>query len=95
MYREGIPKSLIEGCAAGLAIVTTNMPGCKETVELKNGVCLKEQDENELASVIEKLVSNKELTKLMGQRSRMLAVAKFDETKINNAILDIYRELLN
>ena len=35
-YREGLPRSLIEAAAAGLPIVTTDVPGCRETVE--NGV---------------------------------------------------------
>ena len=32
-YREGLPKSLIEAVACGLPIVTTDVPGCRETVK--------------------------------------------------------------
>ncbi len=92
-YGEGIPKSLIEGCATGLAIITTNSPGCVETVEAGNGLCIAHQDSSELANAIESLILNSNITKLMGQKSRQLAERKFDLNKINDSILRIYAEL--
>jgi glycosyltransferase involved in cell wall biosynthesis len=58
-YREGMPKTLIEACAMGRAIITTDAIGCRECVEEGiNGFKVPIKDANSLAKAIEKLVNN-------------------------------------
>ncbi len=83
-YREGTPRSLIEACAMGKPIVTTWVPGCKETViEGYNGRFCEPMNTIDLAEKMMAMYqsSAKELTQ-MGNNSRQLAVEKFDHEKI-------------
>lgn len=80
-YREGTPKTLLEAAALGKPIVTTNVPGCKETVtDGENGYLCQVRNATDLAAKMEKLylLPDEEL-KQMGRASRQLAVNKFDE----------------
>ena len=84
-YREGMPKSLIEACAIGRAIITTDSIGCKECVdEGINGLKVPVYSSKELAIAIETLIINKNLITLMGENSRKKAENEFD---INDVIL--------
>ncbi len=80
-YREGTPKTLLEAAALGKPIVTTNVPGCKETVmDGENGFLCEVRNAADLAAKMEQLylLPATELKK-MGALSRQLAVTKFDE----------------
>ncbi len=80
-YREGTPRTLLEAAALGKPIVTTNVPGCKETViDGYNGYLAEVRNGADLAAKMEKvyLLSDTEL-ETMGQNSRQLALDKFDE----------------
>ncbi len=89
-YREGTPKSLLEALAIGRPIITTNMPGCKETViDNKNGyICIPKSAE-ELALRMEEFISLDFNQKLeMGRQSRKIAEQKYDEQIVINAYLN-------
>ncbi|PXY44353.1 glycosyltransferase family 1 protein [Flavobacterium hydrophilum] len=93
-YREGMPKTLIEACAIGRAIVTTDAIGCKECVdEGINGFKVPVYSINELAIALEKLVSNVDLIKEMGQNSRLKAEKEFDVNNVISMHLNIYKDL--
>lgn len=93
-YREGMPKSLIEACAIGRAIVTTDAIGCRECVEEgKNGFKVPVKSTKELAMAIEKLVLSKELREQMGNFSRRKAELEFSQEMVINTHLDIYNKL--
>ncbi|WP_066834879.1 glycosyltransferase family 4 protein [Rufibacter ruber] len=80
-YREGTPRTLLEAAALGKPIVTTNVPGCKETVvDGYNGYLCEVRNGADLAANMEKVLnlSEQELQTL-GQNSRRLALEKFDE----------------
>ncbi|WP_205500150.1 glycosyltransferase family 4 protein [Rufibacter psychrotolerans] len=80
-YREGTPRTLLEAAAMGKPIVTTNVPGCKETViDGYNGYLCEVRNGADLAAKMEQvyLLSDQELQN-MGQKSRRLAEEKFDE----------------
>jgi glycosyltransferase involved in cell wall biosynthesis len=80
-YREGTPRTLLEAAALGKPIVTTNVPGCKETVvHGYNGYLCDVRSATDLAAKMEQLylLSDKAL-QTMGQNSRRLAEEKFDE----------------
>ncbi|WP_210488272.1 glycosyltransferase family 4 protein [Rufibacter aurantiacus] len=80
-YREGTPRTLLEAAAMAKPIVTTNVPGCKETViDGYNGYLCEVRNGTDLAAKMEQvyLLSNPEL-QTMGHNSRRLAEEKFDE----------------
>jgi glycosyltransferase involved in cell wall biosynthesis len=94
-YREGMPKSLLEACAVGRAIVTTNAIGCKETViEGINGFKVPVGNSSDLASAMEKLINNHELIKQMGHNSRLKAEKEFDVKNVVQKHIEIYNSLL-
>jgi glycosyltransferase involved in cell wall biosynthesis len=77
-YREGLPKSLIEAASAGRAIVTTDVPGCREVVtHMVNGLLVQPRDVTALASAIEKLVNDPKLRQSMGKENRQKAESEY------------------
>ncbi|MFC6997147.1 glycosyltransferase family 4 protein [Rufibacter roseus] len=80
-YREGTPRTLLEAAALGKPIVTTNVPGCKETVvDGYNGYLCEVRNGADLAAKMEQVYLLPELQlQTMGQNSRQLAEDKFDE----------------
>lgn len=92
-YREGMPKTLLEACAIGRAIITTDAVGCKECVdEGENGLKVPIYSVNELATAIEKLVNNPNLLTEMGLASRRKAELEFDVRKVVERHLEIYNK---
>ena len=94
-YREGMPKTLIEACAMGRAIITTNAIGCRECVdEGINGLKVNVKDAKGLASAIEKLVNNPNKIIEMGKASRLKAEQEFDVNFVLQTHLKIYKQYL-
>lgn len=94
-YREGLPKSLIEACAVGRPIVTTDVPGCRECVdEGVNGYLVPLKSVKELADAIEKLVMNLDLRISFGWSSRKKAEQDFSIENVINKTFAIYESLL-
>lgn len=90
-YREGMPKSLLEACAIGRAIVTTDAVGCRECVdEGVNGLKVSVYSTVELAGAIEKLILNHELIQEMGENSRKKAEQEFDVKNVIYKHIEIY-----
>jgi glycosyltransferase involved in cell wall biosynthesis len=87
-YREGIPRSILEALATGRAIVTTDAPGCRETViEGKNGFLVPPRDHVKLSQAMERFIVDPNLLKTMGQRSNELARERFDVHAVNRLLL--------
>lgn len=94
-YREGFPKTLIEAAAASRAIITTNVPGCKDAIiKNKTGILVPPKDPIKLADAIELLIKKPNIRIAMGKRGRQLAEREFRIEKIVKAHMDIYRDLL-
>ena len=94
-YREGMPKSLLEACAVGRAIVTTDAVGCRECVEEGvNGYKVPVHSSEKLAEAIEILANDKDLIVKMGQNSRKKAENEFDVKNVIAKHLEIYSDLL-
>lgn len=75
-YREGVPRSLIEAMALGKAIITSDTPGCRDTVkEGVNGYLVRPLSEEELANTILKV--DAVAAQALGAASRALAMEKF------------------
>lgn len=93
-YREGMPTVLIEACAVGKPIVTTDAIGCKECVEEGlNGYKVSVKSVVELADAIEKLINSPNDRERMGLYSRKKAESEFDQrnfVKIHMAIFESF-----
>lgn len=88
-YHEGTPKSVLEAMAMGRAILTTDAPGCRETVgEGLNGYLVPPRAVKTLARAMEKLIEEPELTRQMGAESRLIAAAKYDVRLVNASIME-------
>ena len=95
-YREGLPKSLIEAAAAGRAIVTTDVPGCREVVQDgENGFLVPVRDAKELAAAIKKLINNPGLLITMGKKSRLIAEQEFSIDQVVSKTLGIYSKIVS
>ncbi len=94
-YREGVPKSLIDACAIGRPIVTTNSIGCKDVVDDGiNGFLVPVRDSEALAQKLRILIEDKELRVRMGKASRNKAEREFDIKKVIKRHLEIYKALI-
>ena len=87
-YREGTPRTVLEAMAMGRAIVTTDAPGCRETVvHGDNGLLVPVQDAEALAQAMGRFVDEPSLQQSMGVRSRQMAEDKYDVHKVNAAMM--------
>lgn len=89
-YREGVPRSSQEAMAVGRPILTTDVPGCRETViDGENGFLVPPFDVNALAEKMIWFIEHPEQIEPMGLASRKIAEEKFDVHKVNARMLDI------
>jgi len=87
-YREGTPRSVLEAMAMGRAIITTDAPGCRETVrEGENGLLVPPRDADSLFDAMMRFVDEPDLARTMGAASRRLAEAKYDVRQVNADLL--------
>lgn len=87
-YREGTPRTVLEAMAMGRAIITTDAPGCRETVvDGINGMLVTVKSVKALVSAMQAFVDQPDLTVQMGRKSRELAVAKYDVRQVNAIML--------
>jgi glycosyltransferase involved in cell wall biosynthesis len=90
-YPEGIPRCLIEGAAAGAPIVTTDTPGCRETViQGVSGYLCAPRSTEHLAQSIFAILATPGAVARMGQASRRHAVDRFDIRKVSAAFIELY-----
>lgn len=88
-YREGTPRTVLEAMAMGRPIITTDAPGCRETViDGYNGYLVPVKAVEELAAAMERFIVNPELIIEMGKASRQLVEEKFDVNAVNQSMLE-------
>ncbi|HEX8467541.1 MAG TPA: glycosyltransferase family 4 protein [Allosphingosinicella sp.] len=88
-YREGTPRTVLEAMATGRAVITTDAPGCRGTVEEGgNGLLVPVADSDALYSAMRRFVVEPGLAERMGEASLRLVREKFDVHKVNAAILE-------
>jgi glycosyltransferase involved in cell wall biosynthesis len=91
-YREGMPRAVLEGMAMARAIITTDVPGCRETViNGENGFLVQVKNVEELANAMKKFILSSDLAYTMGLVSRKIAENKFDVNLVNNHILKVMK----
>jgi len=95
VYGEGVPRILIEAAAAGLPLVATNVPGCREIViDGINGYLVPVRNPQALAEAILTLLNEGGLCESMGQAGRELVLKNFDEKSVLDRTIGVYKEIL-
>lgn len=93
-YREGLPKSLIEAAAAGRAMVSTDVPGCREIARHEETALLvPPRDAEALAKAIARLLDEPGLRARLGRRGRDVVVEEFSAAQVVAQHIAVYREL--
>ncbi|NMG16643.1 glycosyltransferase family 4 protein [Aromatoleum bremense] len=87
-YREGTPRTVLEAMAMGRPIITTDAPGCRETVvDGDNGFLVPVKAVEELAAAMLRFIEDPVLVARMGARSRRIAEEKYDVHRVNAVML--------
>lgn len=87
-YREGTPRSVLEAMAMGRPVITTDAPGCRETVEDGvNGLRVPPRDAGALEAAMERLILHPEQAAAMGEASLERVRARYDVHRVNAQIL--------
>ena len=87
-YHEGTPKTVLEAMATGRSIITSDAPGCRETVtDGYNGYLVPIKDTNRLVEKMKTLIEDASTSKLMAERSLKLAIEKYDVKLVNESIM--------
>lgn len=94
-YREGLPKGLIEAAACESALITTDVPGCREVVDdRENGLLVPARNASALATAIEELLVNRNLRDKLAGAARQKAIAEFEQSIVLSKTLAVYRSCL-
>ena len=89
-YREGVPRSTQEAMAMGRPVITTDAPGCRETVvEGVNGLLVPPRDVDALERAMLRFIEEPALVARMGQESRRLAEERFDVRRANAVLMEM------
>ncbi|MGO2074867.1 MAG: glycosyltransferase family 4 protein, partial [Pseudoalteromonas sp.] len=89
-YHEGLPRTVLEAMATGRPILTTDVPGCRETVvNGENGWLVEKANIKQLAERMIWFIENSEQWQRMANNSREIAIEKFDVHKVNADLLKI------
>lgn len=94
-YREGVPKALLEACASGRAIVTTDAPGCREVVEHEvNGLLIPTRNAHALADALQVLIDDPERRARFGLAGRRRAEEQFGVERVVARTIALYSRVL-
>ena len=90
-YREGMPKALLEAAAAGCAVVTTDVPGCRDAIQQNvTGLLAKPQNADNLAEMLLVLINNENMRRKFGMNGQRLAQEEFSIERVVRAHFDLY-----
>jgi glycosyltransferase involved in cell wall biosynthesis len=90
-YREGLPKALIEAAASGRAVVTTDVPGCRDAIDPgRTGLLVEVRNTEALAQAIRTLLDDPACLRAMGEAGRRWAEQVFDLREVVSRHLTIY-----
>jgi glycosyltransferase involved in cell wall biosynthesis len=88
-YREGTPRAILEAMASGRPVITTDAPGCRETVvDGRNGFLVPARDIEALVAAMRYFVEQPDKVAVMGAESRRLAIDKYDVRKVTRSIIE-------
>jgi glycosyltransferase involved in cell wall biosynthesis len=87
-YREGTPRTVLEAMAMGRAVITTDTPGCRETVrDGETGLLVPVRDVDAVAAAMRRLAGDAELRAAMGAAGYRLCRDKYAVERVNAAML--------
>ena len=93
-YGEGLPKSLLEAAASGCAIVTTDIPGCREIVQHGvSGWLVPVRDIGALATALQQAIEQPGLRARYGSSARALIATDFSMSRVASETISVYDEL--
>ena len=88
-YAEGTPRTVLEAMCMGRPIITTDAPGCRETVvDGRTGYLVPVRDSDILAERMIRFIENPDLIRKMGKKSRKFAEKKFDVHQVNAKMIE-------
>tara|TARA_B100001964_G_C14227488_1_gene598361 strand:- start:517 stop:1659 length:1143 start_codon:yes stop_codon:yes gene_type:complete len=91
-YREGMPKSILEASSCKCAIVTTNVPGCKEAIiNNQTGLLVEKNDIDGIVDSVAYLIKNNEECSRYGHNGREYMLKEFDEKIILSQFINIFK----
>lgn len=91
-HREGFPRSAMEAAAMGLAVVATDIRGCRQVVDSgTTGLLVPLGDVAALVAAVEQLGADADLRARMGQAGRRKALREFDQQRIIDITLAAYQ----
>lgn len=94
-YREGFPKVLIEAAACGRAIITSDVPGCRDAIiPYQSGLLVPSRSAADLADAIQILIEDGNLRQQMGKTGRLLAEQRYSIADVVATHLQIYQKLI-
>lgn len=93
-YREGLPLALAEAAACGRAVITTDVPGCRDTVTNSTGWLVPARDSHGLTRALEQALTQRSELVARGAAARQLAAERFDVRRVVEQTLGTYAELL-
>ena len=95
-YAEGVPRVLLEGAAASAALIATDRPGCREVVEHNvSGLLVPEGDVSALVAALRTLILDPDARVRLGQAARRKIEMEFEESKVVEATIAVYHQLLS
>ena len=95
-YREGLPKSLLEGAAAGRPLIATNVPGCRDvTIDGRTGILVGPRDAPALATAMQALADDPDRRRALGDRARTLVGERFASEIIIGETRLLYDRILS
>ena len=87
-YREGTPRTVLEAMAMGRPVITTDAPGCRQTVEHGvNGFLVPVRDADALADRMSWFLHNPDAVTSMGAESRRICLERFDVVQVNREMI--------
>jgi glycosyltransferase involved in cell wall biosynthesis len=90
-YREGVPRVLIEAASAGLPLVTTDMPGCRDVCQDgSNGYLVRVGHMADLQAALERLLDDPDLRSRMGKAGRSIVEKRFTSENVIEDTLSVY-----
>ncbi len=95
-YREGLPKAVLEAAACGRAVITTDVPGCRDIVQDGiTGLLVPARDPIALADALQRLASSADLRRRMGAAGRAKVTADFADRVVIEQMSKAYRDVLS
>jgi glycosyltransferase involved in cell wall biosynthesis len=93
-YREGFPRVPLEASACGVAVVATDVRGCREAVQAGvNGLLVPARDADALAEAAGRLLADDEARTALGRGGREMAIKSFDQRAVFARVAETYAEL--